>query len=116
MHASQPMVSLGNEAEVLDLVANSILGLWDVVNSLTRLRPTHRERYRVTIFGSARIPEDHWVYAAVRDVSKELTRMGCDIITGGGPGLMAAANEGTRRADSSARTSSVGIRVQLPFE
>ena len=57
-------ISLGNEREVLDLVANSIMGLWDVVNDLTRLRPTQREHYRVTIFGSARIPEDHWVYAA----------------------------------------------------
>jgi hypothetical protein len=51
-HISQATVSLGNEREVLDLVANSIMGLWDVVNNLTRLRPTERERYRVTIFGS----------------------------------------------------------------
>ena len=108
--------ALSNEREVLDLVANSIMGLWDVVNNLTRLRPTRRERYRVTIFGSARVPEDYWVYAAVRDVAEELTRMGCDIITGGGPGLMAAANEGTKRADSDAPDRSVGIRVQLPFE
>ena len=112
----QSTISLSNEREVLDLVANSIMGLWDVVNNLTRLRPTRRERYRVTIFGSARVPEDHWVYAAVRDVAEELTRMGCDIITGGGPGLMAAANEGTKRADSDAPARSVGIRVQLPFE
>jgi len=42
--------------------------------------------------------------------------MGCDIITGGGPGLMALANEGTRRADPHAHNRSVGIRVQLPFE
>jgi uncharacterized protein (TIGR00730 family) len=112
----QSTISLSNEREVLDLVANSIMGLWDVVNNLTRLRPTQRERYRVTIFGSARVPEDHWVYAAVRDVAEELTRMGCDIITGGGPGLMAAANEGTNRADSNTGNRSVGIRVQLPFE
>jgi len=44
-------ISLGSEREVLDLVANSIMGLWDVVNDLTRLRPTQREHYRVTIFG-----------------------------------------------------------------
>src|SRR5215472_3123098 len=111
---SQFLISLGNEREVLDPIANSIMGLWDVVNNLTRLR--QRERYRVTIFGSARVPEDHWVYAAVRDVAEELTRMGCDIITGGGPGLMAAANEGTNRADSNTGNRSVGIRVQLPFE
>src|SRR2546423_8437275 len=90
-HTSQSIISLNSEPEVLELLANSILGLWDVVNNLTRLRPTLRERYRVTIFGSARVPEDHWVYAAVRDVAEELTRLGCDIVTGGGPGLMAAA-------------------------
>jgi hypothetical protein len=83
---SQSTISLDNEREVLDLIADSVMGLWDVVNNLTRLRPIRRERYRVTIFGSARIPEDHWVYAAVRDVAEELTRMGCDIITGGGSG------------------------------
>ena len=114
---AQATISLGNEREVLDLVASSIMDLWDIVHNLTRLRPTRRDRYRVTIFGSARIPEDHWVYAAVRDVAEELTRLGCDIITGGGPGLMAAANEGTRRADPDATIArSVGIRVELPFE
>lgn len=70
----------------------------------------------MTIFGSARVTQDHWVYAAVRDVAEELTRQGCDIITGGGPGLMAAANEGTKRADPDAAGRSVGVRVQLPFE
>jgi uncharacterized protein (TIGR00730 family) len=112
----QSTISLGNEREVLDLVSSSIMSLWDMVNNLTRLRPTHRERYRVTIFGSARVPKDHWVYTAVRDVAEELTHLGCDIITGGGPGLMAAANEGTKSADSNAVGRSVGIRVQLPFE
>ena len=46
---SQATISLDNEREVLDLVANSVMGLWDVVNNLTRLRPTQRDRYRVTI-------------------------------------------------------------------
>src|ERR1051325_403713 len=117
IHTSRSMISLSDEQQVLDVVANSIRGLWDVVNNLTCLRPTQRERYRVTIFGSSRIPETHWVYAAVREVAEELTRLGCDIVTGGGPGLMAAANEGTRRADpESAMARSVGIRVELPFE
>jgi hypothetical protein len=48
------VVSLGDEEAVRDVLANSILGLWDVVNNLTRLRPSSHERYRVTIFGSAR--------------------------------------------------------------
>src|SRR6516165_259965 len=112
----QSTISLSNEREVLDLVANSIMGLWDVVNNLTRLRPTKRERYRVTIFGSARIDPKHWVYAAVRDTAAELTRLGCDIVTGGGPGLMQAANEGVKLADPEGKQQqSVGIRVELPF-
>ena len=42
--------------------------------------------------------------------------MGCDIITGGGPGLMQAANEGASAANAPERNRSVGIRVDLPFE
>lgn len=111
------LVPLSDEKAVLDILAKSVLGLWDTVNTLTRLRPTRRDRYRVTIFGSARVAPDHWVYAAVRDLAAELTRLGCDIVTGGGPGLMQAANEGAKLAapDGAARQS-VGIRVELPFE
>src|SRR5262245_18904284 len=91
--------------------------MWEAVNNLTRLRPTTRQRYRVTIFGSARVATDHWVYQAVRDLAAELTRLGCDIVTGGGPGLMRAANEEAilAGADDPERAS-VGIRVELPFE
>lgn len=80
------VVSLNDETAVKQVLVDSVLGLWDVVNNLTRLKPSRRERYRVTIFGSARVPEDHWVYLAVRDLAAELTRLGCEIITGGGPG------------------------------
>src|SRR5262249_21672235 len=45
-----------------------------------------------------------------------LAEMGCDIITGGGPGLMQAANEGAATVDAPDRDRSVGIRVELPFE
>jgi uncharacterized protein (TIGR00730 family) len=110
------VVRLGDEDAAIDVVSQAVLGLWDVVNNLTRLRPTRRDRYRVTIFGSARTDPDHWVYAAVRDLATELTRLGCDIITGGGPGLMQAANEGAHSAGADPRRGSVGIRVELPFE
>ena len=85
------IVSLSDEPAVLEILRKSVFGLWDTVNTLTRLRPTKRDRYRVTIFGSARVDPTHWVYAAVRDTAAELTRLGCDIVTGGGPGLMQAA-------------------------
>jgi uncharacterized protein (TIGR00730 family) len=110
-------VPLSDEPAAIDILTKAVLGLWDTVNDLTRLRPTKRDRYRVTIFGSARVAPAHWVYAAVRDIAAELTRLGCDIVTGGGPGLMQAANEGARLADpDGARQKSVGIRVDLPFE
>ena len=117
-HAPRPAetVSLGDQQRVLEVVSASVLNLWEVVNNLTRLRPTKRDRYRVTIFGSARVPNDHWVYQAVRDLSAELARLGCDIVTGGGPGLMQAANEGFHQGESGRAAGSMGIRVDLPFE
>ena len=110
------LVSLGDEHQVLEVVTATAYKLWDAVNTLTRLRPTKRSRYQVTIFGSARVPSDHWVYQAVRDLATELARLDCVIITGGGPGLMRAANEGVHVANPSASEGSVGIRVDLPFE
>jgi uncharacterized protein (TIGR00730 family) len=110
------LVPLSDEKAALEILTKSVLGLWDTVNNLTRLRPTKRDRYRVTIFGSARVEPNHWVYGAVRHVAAELTRLGCDIVTGGGPGLMQAANEGVKLADPNGAQKSVGIRVELPFE
>ena len=115
-HRSSEFVPLDQEQEVLDVVSSSVFSLWEAVNNLTRLRPTKRSRYRVTIFGSARVPPDHWVYQAVRDLAAELTRLDCVIVTGGGPGLMQAANEGVHVANPDAAQGSIGIRVDLPFE
>lgn len=106
-------VSLGNEEEVKKVLVDSVLGLWDVVNNLTRLKPSRRDRYRVTIFGSARAKPGTVAYDETKRAAKSLAQMGCDIITGGGPGLMQAANEGV---DLAGETKSVGIRVDLPFE
>jgi len=109
-------VSLNDEEGVKRILMETVFGMWDIVNNLTRLRPFRRERYRVTIFGSARIQPDHWVYAEVKRMTAALAEMGCDIVTGGGPGLMQAANEGARLANAPERVQSVGIRVELPFE
>ena len=106
-------VSLADEDAVRDLLKSTILDLWKVVNTLTRLRPSKHERYRVAIFGSARAKPGTFVYEEVKRVSAAFASMGCDIVTGGGPGLMQAANEG---AASVGAPGSVGIRVELPFE
>jgi len=107
------IVSLGNEEAVKKVLVDSVLGLWDVVNNLTRLQPSRRDHYRVTIFGSARAKPGTFAYEETKRVSAALAEMGCDIITGGGPGLMQAANEGVTAAG---KAQSMGIRVDLPFE
>lgn len=107
-------VSLADEGQVKEVLANAVLGLWDVVNGLTRLKPSRRERYRVTIFGSARVKPGTFGYEETKHCAAELAKLGCDIITGGGPGLMQAANEGAASAPE--RAKSIGIRVDLPFE
>ena len=106
-------VSLGDEEAVKKVLVDSVFVLWDVVNNLTRLKPTHRDRYRVTIFGSARARPGTVAYEETKRVAKALAEMGCDIITGGGPGLMQAANAGV---DLAGEAKSMGIRVDLPFE
>jgi uncharacterized protein (TIGR00730 family) len=66
----------------------------------------------VTVFGSARIPADDPQYAHARAVGAALGAAGFSVITGGGPGLMEAANRGAR--DVGAR--SIGLNIELPFE
>jgi uncharacterized protein (TIGR00730 family) len=109
-------ISLADEDAVKEVLVGAVFGLWDIVNNLTRLRPSKRERYRVTIFGSARPQSGTYVYDEVKRVAAALAAMGCDIITGGGPGVMQAANEGAASANAPERNRSVGIRVDLPFE
>jgi uncharacterized protein (TIGR00730 family) len=108
------VISLADEEGVKEVVGATILGLWSLVNNLTRLRPSKRERYRVAIFGSARAEPGSFVYEEVKRAAAAFTALGCDIVTGGGPGLMQAANEGAATAGSPQR--SVGIRIELPFE
>jgi len=66
----------------------------------------------VTFFGSARFKEDHPYYEATRELARRIGRVGFTIMTGGGPGIMEAANRGAR--DVGAR--SVGCNIVLPHE
>jgi uncharacterized protein (TIGR00730 family) len=109
-------VSLADEEAVKDVLVGTVLGLWEIVNNLTRLRPSRHDHYRVTIFGSARARPGTFVYDEVKRLATALAELGCDIITGGGPGLMEAANEGAAAVGQPERSRSVGIRVDLPFE
>lgn len=66
----------------------------------------------VSVFGSARTPEDNKYYKLAEEVSYLLTQNDYGVITGGGPGIMEAGNRGARRGAG----ISVGLNIELPFE
>ena len=109
-------VSISDEEATKEVLTSVIGGLWEAVNELTRLRPSKRKRYQVSIFGSARIEQGSLYYNAVKDLARALAEMDCNIITGGGPGIMQAANEGAAEIERGQLDRSVGIRIELPFE
>lgn len=87
--------------------------LWRIVVEFLRaFRRLHFVGPCVTVFGSARFPETHEYYALTRTVGAKLAELGFTIMTGGGPGLMEAANRGAK--DVGGR--SVGCNIILPME
>jgi uncharacterized protein (TIGR00730 family) len=66
----------------------------------------------ITVFGSARFKEDHKFYKAAREFGKRISQLGFVTMTGGGPGIMEAANRGAYENGG----ISVGCNIQLPFE
>lgn len=78
----------------------------DGFETMTNIGPS------VSIFGSARLPADHPYYKMAVDVAEHISKKGFAIITGGGPGIMEAANKGAQIANG----KSCGLGVDLPFE
>ena len=78
----------------------------DGFETMTNIGPS------VSIFGSARLPPDSIYYNLAVDVAQQIARKGFAIITGGGPGIMEAANKGAQEASG----RSCGLAIDLPFE
>ena len=81
----------------------------EFVSATERLRDIHPA---VSIFGSARTKHDHPYYKLTEEISRLLSDAGFSVISGGGPGIMEAANKGAFYGKS----SSVGLNIQLPHE
>jgi uncharacterized protein (TIGR00730 family) len=83
-----------------------------VADFLRGFRVLHFVGPCVTVFGSARFREGHPYYELTRNVARRLSTMGFTVMTGGGPGLMEAANRGARDVHG----TSVGCNIKLPVE
>ena len=98
------------------ILDKAIYQLWETINDLDQIQPEKVEHYRVSIFGSSRIRRGDPIYEEVKKLSFELARMGIDIVTGGGPGLMEAANSGAVEGQIESRARSFGLAIHLPTE
>jgi uncharacterized protein (TIGR00730 family) len=97
-----PAVRAADAGRVHDIAAEFAMG-FDALAAVKRA---------VTVFGSARTPEGHPYYELARRAGECLGRSGYGVITGGGPGLMEAANRGAREAGA----LSIGCNIELPHE
>lgn len=101
--------------QVRKFLSKKIQQLNDIVADLDGLVTSMgHEFFRVSIFGSARIKPDTKDYKDVYNLAFQLAQRGSDIVTGGGPGLMEAANRGAKDGGTASR--SFGLAIHLPFE
>lgn len=79
-------------------------------------KESRKKRFRVSIFGSARIKKRDPVYRGVYNLAKMLGEEGIDVVTGGGPGIMEAANTGHGKGSMKTKATSYGLNIKLPHE
>ena len=116
----EPRRPITVDEELLAAELPSVVSLLDDEQRLTRIRAELAMGFRAlagitcgcSVFGSARVAEGDPDYARGREVGRLLGQAGFTVITGGGPGLMEAANRGARDAGA----QSVGLNIELPFE
>jgi uncharacterized protein (TIGR00730 family) len=103
----QQYYSLGRT--LADEIRDSHLALSDLWQGVTSFS-TYKKC--VTVYGSARFEEDHQYYILARQTAKTLAQHGFQVMTGGGPGIMEAANRGAQEGGG----VSLGCNIRLPFE
>lgn len=103
------------EKTVRKFLSKKIGQLNNIVADLDKLvTEIGSDYFRVSIFGSARIKPETDDYKQVYKLAKQLVKNKVDIVTGGGPGLMEAANLGAK--DVKSKSKSFGLHIDLPFE
>ncbi len=101
-----PTLERGVDAKEMWRIFRIISEFVEAIDELREIRPA------ISVWGSARTPEGHPSYERTRETSRLLATMGYTIITGGGPGIMEAANRGAREGGG----KSVGLGIKLPLE
>ena len=115
-----PRHPYSSDEELLEAESSAILAELTDAQRLLRIQDELRNGFQalgrigkaVSFFGSARTPRDHPRYKLAQDLARRLGEEGFSIITGGGPGIMEAANRGAREAG----VTSVGLGIELPHE
>ena len=103
------------EKKARKVLNKKIIQLNDIIADIdSLLTDLEVDFFRVSIFGSARLQPDSPLYKEVHDLAYNLALKGVDVVTGGGPGLMDAANKGAK--DGGKKTRSIGLPIQLPHE
>jgi uncharacterized protein (TIGR00730 family) len=120
MAVPHPRHPYSSDEELLEAESTAILAELTDAQRLLRIQDELRNGFEalgqigkaISVFGSARTPRDHRRYDQARDLARRLGEEGFAIITGGGPGIMEAANRGAREAG----VPSVGLGIELPHE
>ena len=120
MTQPEPRHPTSDDEDLLEAETLAILSEYTDAQRVLRIQDELREGFRqlnhvgkaVSIFGSARTPPEHPRYEQARALARHLGEQGYAIITGGGPGIMEAANRGARDAG----VPSVGLGIELPHE
>jgi uncharacterized protein (TIGR00730 family) len=105
LQAQSPLVApvVDRDAKFVERIAAEVRNGFELL---------HDVGYAVSMFGSARVREGEPEYEVARSIARQLSAQGMTIITGGGPGVMEAANRGAKEGGS----LSIGLNIDLPFE